>query len=204
MLEIPVTARIPQPEEMAHRHDIEELLLKRKKALIVQGYRLTPNNNRKIPYAFQAEININNSKLWSLVLALAALLPAEVCLEYSLDDESVFSTDYLSKALVFEKLRNFETELVQDCVLAFSLSAHSVSALTELMVTSSKYIRFSGNDLEKFVQVMAQFKLQEIPELAFIDEYPKITEPLKKFIPSSRRPEDVVWSLNRTFGLEDM
>lgn len=203
MLELPVTARIPEPEEMSHRHDIEELLSKRKRALIVEGYRLTVNSNRKIPYAFQAEININNSKLWSLVLALAEMLPAEICLEYSLDDESTFGTDYLSKALIFEKLRGFETELVRDCALSFTFSAHSMSALTEIIVTSSKYIRFSGNDREKFLQIMSQFTLKEIPELAFIDEYPKMTEPLKKFIPTSRRPEDVVWSLNRALGIEE-
>ncbi|MGN6495377.1 MAG: hypothetical protein ACTHLE_25545 [Agriterribacter sp.] len=203
MLELPVTARIPEPEEMSHRHDIEELLLRRKKALIVEGYRLTVNNNRKIPYAFQAEININNSGLWSLVMSLAEMLPAEICLEYSLDDESTFGTDYLSKALIFEKLRSFETELVQDCALAFTLSAHSALALSEIIVTSSKYIRFSGNDKEKFLQIMSAFTLKEIPELAFIDEYPKITEPLKKFIPTSRRPEDVIWSLNRAWGIEE-
>lgn len=202
MLELPVTARVPLPEEMEHRHDIEELLSKRKKAKIVEGYKLTLNSNPKIPYLFQAEININNSTLWDIVIALGKLLPPEICLEYSLHDEETFSTDYLSKEWIFERLQGFKTELVQDCSLAFTLSAHSAAELIEVIVTSSKYIRFSGNDKERLLQVMDAFSLKEIPGLAFIDEYPQIKEPLKKFIASSRRPEDVIWSLNRVFNIE--
>ena len=70
MLELPVTVRIPLPEEMPHRQDIEELLLKRKKAVITEGYKITPNTIRQLSYAFQAEININNSNLWNLTLSL--------------------------------------------------------------------------------------------------------------------------------------
>ncbi|MBX3255212.1 MAG: hypothetical protein KF862_13820 [Chitinophagaceae bacterium] len=202
MLEIPVTARVPEAREMDHRPDIEELLLKRKRALIVEGYKLTPYNNPKIPYRFQAEININNSRLWDLITELATLLPPEIVLEYSLDNEATYATEQVSRTGVLQTLSRFERELTQDCTLAFTLASHTAQGLTEIIITSSKYIRFSGNDTNPFSAIMKNFSLREIPALAFIDEYPQIVEPLKKFIPSSRRPEDVIWSLNRAFNIE--
>ncbi|MBX2924525.1 MAG: hypothetical protein KF746_20155 [Chitinophagaceae bacterium] len=202
MLEIPITARVPEAWELPHRPDIEELLLKRQKALIMEGYKLTESNNAKVPYTFQAEININNSKLWHLITELATLLPPEIVLEYSFNDEATYLTEPVSKAEALQTLSRFETELTGDCALAFSLSSHTAQGLTEIIITSSKYIRFSGNDKSLFSNIMKNFALNEIPALAFIDEYPQIIEPLKKFIPSSRRPEDVIWSLNRAFNIE--
>ncbi|HTN09131.1 hypothetical protein [Agriterribacter sp.] len=202
MLELPVTVRIPLAGEMPHRPDIEELLLKRKKAAITEGYKITPNTTRQLSFAFQAEININNSKLWRFVLALAHLLPEEICCEYGLSGEETVTTAYFSKDMVLQKLAAYQTELTQDCVLEFNLYAHTVNALTEINVTTLKYIRFSGSDKNAFLQCMQDFNLVEIPLLAFADDYPKIVEPLRKFIATARRPEDVIWLLNRAFGIE--
>jgi hypothetical protein len=77
-----------------------------------------------------------------------------------------------------------------------------MNELTEIIITPVKYIRFLGSNKEGFLQCMRNFKLTEIPGIAFVDEYPNITEPLQKFISTARRPEDVIWSLNRAFGIE--
>lgn len=202
MLELPITIRVPLPEEMEHRADIEELLARRKKANIIQGYKLTDTVSPRMPYTFQADININNSLLWNLVLSLSALLPEDICCSYgSTDDESI-TTDYLAKANVLQKLMPYKEELTKDCTLEFSLFAHSPEGLTEIIITSFKYIRYSGKNKTAFFDRLQQFQLKEITDLAFVDEYPKIIGPLKKFLPQSRRPEDVIWSLNRSFGIE--
>ncbi len=202
MLELPVTVRIPLPGEMPHRPDIEELLLKRKKAQITEGYKITPNTIRQLSYTFQAEININNSNLWNLMLALLNLLPEEICCEYSLNEDETVTTEYFPQATVLQKISPYRQELTQDCALQLNLYAHTMNELTEIIITSAKYIRFSGSNKEGFLQRMRNFDLTEIPGIAFIDEYPKIVEPLRKFIASARRPEDVIWSLNRAFGIE--
>ena len=202
MLELPITIRVPLPEEMEHRADIEELLARRKKANIIQGYKLTDTVSPRMPYTFQAEVNINNSLLWNLVLSLSALFPEDICCSYgSTDDESI-TTDYLAKANVLQKLMPYKEELTKDCTLEFSLFAHSPEGLTEIIITSFKYIRYSGKNRTAFLDRLQQFQLKEISDLAFVDEYPKIIGPLKKFLPQSRRPEDVIWSLNRSFGIE--
>lgn len=202
MLELPVTIRVPLPEEMEHRPDIDELLFRRSKAAIVEGFKLTDNYTPRIPYSFQAEININNSRLWELLQALIQFLPGEIICQYNMEQDEPVATDYLSLETVIEKLLPHKQELVQDCAMEFCLYAHTAKGLIEIIVTAFKYIRFSGIDKEAFLKCMQQFNLEEVDGIAFVDEFPKITEPLRKFIPSARRSEDVIWSLNRSFGIE--
>lgn len=202
MLELPVTVRIPYPDEMPHRPDIEELLLKRKNANITEGYKITPNPTRQLSFGFQAEININNSRLWNLMLALLNLLPEHICCEYGLNEEEAVTTDYFPKDQVLQKISPYRQELTQECSLQLNLYAHTMDELTEIIITPVKYIRFMGSNKECFLQCMRNFKLREIPGIAFIDEYPNIREPLRKFISTARRPEDVIWSLNRAFDIE--
>ncbi|MFT3702302.1 MAG: hypothetical protein QM802_08030 [Agriterribacter sp.] len=204
MLELPITVRVPLPEEMPHRDDIEALLYKRSKAKIIQGYTINDNANPKMPYSFQAEININNSSLWELMLALAGFLPEQICCTYCISDEDSITTAYFPKTFVLQQLNVFKSELSQDCALEFSLFAHAPEGLTEIIVTSYKYLRYAGKNKNDFLKCMKTFQLNEIPGLAFVDEYPKITEPLKKFFPTSRRPEDVIWSLNKNFRIENV
>lgn len=203
MLELPATIRVPLAEELPHRDDIDILLARREKALIEEGYKLTLNTNAKLNWHFHAEININNSRLWKLFLALVEDLPAQLYCEYSYSDDEPLSSDYFSKVELIQTLSAFEQELVQDTSLQFSLVSNQTSALTEIAVTLCKYIRFTGSDIDSFKKHMKTFNLKEIPELSFVDEHPYLTEPLRKFVPKARRSEDVIWSLNRLFGIDD-
>ena len=58
MLELPVTIRLPRRGEMRHRTDLDELMEKRKEALIVQGYDLKDNKTPQLPHNFYAAINV--------------------------------------------------------------------------------------------------------------------------------------------------
>ncbi|MBC8034190.1 MAG: hypothetical protein H7Y03_08600 [Chitinophagaceae bacterium] len=199
MLQLPPTIRAPRPEEMPERQDIEQLLAKRKTAKIAEGFRLELNKTPQLPFVFFAEINIDNPRLWSLFLALAATFPESVNVQYSLYEEELFISDLFPKEQVVEELATLQQELTQDGTLVFGLLTHTKQALVELQVTESKYIKFWGIDQPGFLSCMASFQLKEITGLEFIDEYPKVVEPLKRFIPSSRPPEDVIWKLDRTF-----
>jgi len=201
MLQLPVTIRVPLPEEMPDRDDLEALLWKRQKARIEPGYKITLNSITQLRYTFQAEINIDNHRLWDLVMALSALLPEEIYCEYGLQQEEVVTTAYMLKTKLLSELSKYKQELTQDGFLLFTLLSNTKTELLEITVTESKYIRFSGSDKQSFIQCMQSFQLPEIDDLAFVDEYPSVTEPLRKFIPTARRPEDVVWSLNRFFGI---
>jgi hypothetical protein len=48
---------------------------------------------------------------------------------------------------------------------------------------------------------MQKAGLKEARYLGFIDEFPKIIEPLKKFVPSAKKPAEVITRLNSIFGV---
>jgi hypothetical protein len=199
MLELPITIRIPKPWEMPHRTDIDELLYKRKNALIVQGFEWKDNRTPQLPYSFSATINVDNSKLWALFLALSEEFPQEANVVYGYSEEEAVTSKSLSKEKILLELSKFQTELSKDGRLAFGLINHTKSSLVELTITESKYVKFWGVNKESFLECMKKFNIPQQRGLEFIDEYPKIVEPLKKFLPASKKPEEVIKYLDGVF-----
>jgi hypothetical protein len=203
MLELPVTIRVPLPEEMPHREDIEEILQKRKQARIQEGFTYAPNDTQQLPFTFYAAVNVNNSRLWEVFSALTALFPdEELSCVYGLHEEEPVSTNYFSKEHVLTTLEKYSTELAQDAALEFGILLHTKQSLTELFVTESKYIKFWGSDKEAFMKLMIDFDIPQVPKLAFVDEYPKITMPLRSFVPSAKHPESVIRGLDSAFEVD--
>jgi len=177
-------------------------LEKRKSANITEGYTMRPNETRQLPFSFYGEININNSRLWDLFMALSELFPKEICCVYGLYEDEAVTTGNFPKSELLKVLLDYKQELTQDCFLEFGILYHSRHELIEIFVSESKYIRYWGSDRNSFLQCMKEFGLSEIPKLAFIDDYPKIVEPLKKFLPTAKRPEEVIRGLDRAFNVQ--
>lgn len=203
MLELPITIRIPSDEELGDRPDItEEILFKRRKAKILEGYTLILNENPRLPYRFQAMINIDNSRLWSLFQALAATLPDKVSCVYGLYEEEQVTTALLQKQFVLDVLEKFREELTQECALEAGLLFQVKGILLELSISESKYLRYWGAELERFRQLMRSYRLDEIEGLEFIDEYPKIVTPLRELVRGARAPETVIYHLDQAFHID--
>lgn len=203
MLILPPTITIPSAEDLYPREDAIEILAKRASANITQGFTVRNNKTAQLPYTFLAEININNDKLWNVFIALATDMPVEICCMYGLPDseDDITTTGYFTKTDVLNTLSKYRTELTMDATIEFGLLYQTKQLLSEVFVSESKYIKFWGNDKEKFLQHMQTFGLQQINDLAFVDEYPKIVLPLQKFIPTATRPAEVIRNLNRSFGI---
>lgn len=202
MLELPLTVRIPTDQELDYRPDLDEILMKRRRANIREGYKLVMNDNPRLPYRFQATINIDNSSLWELFLELAETLPANVSCVYGLFEDESVTTMSLKKEFVLRELSRYETELTQDCLLEFGLLFHQKDLLVELNVSESKYIRYWGIELERFKRLMNSFDLPADDKLEFIDEYPKTVLPLREVLPDSKAPETVVYYLDDAFRVD--
>lgn len=203
MLELPVTIRVPLPEEMPHREDIEEILQKRKQARIQEGFMYTPNDTQQLPFTFYAAINVNNSRLWQVFSALTQLFPdEELSCVYGLTEEEPVTTGYFAKAHVLATLEKYRTELAQDASLEFGLLYHTKETLIELFVTESKYIKFWGSDRPALIRLMLEFGIPQAQHLAFIDEYPKISMPLRNFVPAAKHPESVIRGLDSAFEID--
>jgi hypothetical protein len=101
MVELPPTLRAPRIDEVPKNSSALERLKQIEKANIVQGYKLLQNNEseeqQQMPFNFYAEVNIDNSKLWELLISLSKELPDVASLIFGYEGEEPCYGDYLDK-----------------------------------------------------------------------------------------------------------
>ena len=89
-LELPLTSRPPEMDEVPMNSSVKERLELRKTANIVEGFKILPKDNNpeheELAFNFYAEINIDNSRLWNLILELSKQLPDEISLIFNHSD----------------------------------------------------------------------------------------------------------------------
>lgn len=202
MLKLPITVRIPADDELDYRPDIDEILFRRRKAKIIEGYSLEMNENPRMPYRFQATVNIDNDRLWALFLTLAETLPGQVSCTYGIYEEDSMTTPLLQKDFVLKELEKYEEELTQECQLEAGILYQKRDILIELNISASKYIRYWGAELERFRLLMKSFDLPLVEGLEFIDEYPKIVTPLRELDRKAKAPETVLYHLDQAFRVD--
>lgn len=182
-LELPITLRVPLPNEVPMEESVLANIKKSQTAKIVEGYTLklkdTNPEHLDLEFEFYSQINIDNSRLWKLFIELTNFLPNKVTLlSGHIDDEEMNYGNYSNKTEVVNFLINYEKELKSDTFLKFGLLYHSDDELTEVFVDETKYIKFWGSNRNKFEMLMHTFELTNIDDLEFIDEYPKVRHPL--------------------------
>ena len=180
-LVLPKTIRFPEENEVPMNSSVLERLRESKNANIVPGYvfKLKDDNpdNIDLPFEFYAEINIDNPQLWSLIITLSEeTLPENCALIFGYIDSEINYGFYENKFEILKYLEDYKTELIHDTLLIWGLIYHDNENLTEIYVDESKYLKYWGNNEEKFRNIMNQFNLSEIENLEFIDEYPKVRE----------------------------
>ncbi|QNR25126.1 hypothetical protein [Croceimicrobium hydrocarbonivorans] len=180
MLELPPTVRIPREDETPPDKSVRERLKKYTTANIVEGYSLSKNlkTSDSPLFDFYAEINVNNSRLWNLVSNLASLFPENLSLIFGYDSDHLFYGNYREKHSILTEIEPFKRELVQDGFMEWGLIYHDENRLVEIFVKGPKYLQCWGDNLQAFLEIIETFGLNEIPNLEFIDEYPKVIESL--------------------------
>lgn len=186
MIELPKTIRPARFDEIPKKSIAFERLQKFDSAKIIEGYtfKLNEENNEelnKIPFKFYSEININNSRLWSLVVALTDLLPDVSSLIIGYSESELNYCEYKTKTDLIKNLEKYKTELTEDAFLEWGMVYSDKESLTEVFITDSKYIRFWGGDIDGFKEIMTKFSLKQVNDIEFIDEYPKVRESLSSF-----------------------
>lgn len=184
-LELPVTLRPPELDEVPKNAAIIERLELRKSAKIVEGFKILPKDvnpvHEELTFNFYAEININNSRLWSLVLELGQQLPDEISLIFNHIDCEPEYGKYTDRKQTLDFLANYEKEIVADTYINLGMIFHTDTELIEIFIPESKYIKFWGVDKELFLSSMKKFNLRQIDDIEFVDEYPKVRQPLRLF-----------------------
>ncbi len=202
-LELPITLRPPEMEEVPMNSSVKERLELRKTAKIVEGFKILPKDNNpeheELAFNFYAEININNSRLWNLILELTNQLPDEISLIFNHSDCEPEYGKYSDKNQTLEFLAKYETEIISDTFIDIGMIFHSDSELIEIFVPESKYIKFWGIDQQSFLESMNKFDLKEIEGIEFVDEYPKVREPLRLFNENTTDSNEMIELLRTSF-----
>jgi len=181
-LELPKTIRFLNQDEIPNNPSVLKRWEESKVANIVQGYTLKLNENNPenelIGFNFFAEINIDNSNLWNLVLALSETLPDVTAVLFGHIDFDLNYGNYEEKGGILEFVCQYKKEITQDAFISFGLIYNDDENLVEIFIDESKYIKYWGVDENFFREIMNGFGLNEIENLEFVDEYPKVREVL--------------------------
>jgi hypothetical protein len=167
--------RPPRADEYPSGTDIAKIDALREAAKIVPGFRLREAGDDR----FMAEVNVDVDRLWETFEALAFVLPEPISGIVGVKDEEPMFGEYADKAAVLAALHGVRDELCHDGFLAFGVIHQTPTANEEVFVTSAKYLRVWGADLPRLRAIMTRVGLREIPELAFIDEFPIVSETLR-------------------------
>ena len=203
-LVLPKTIRFPEENEVPMNSSVLERLRESKNASIVPGYVFKPNDdnpdNIDLPFEFYAEINIDNPQLWSLIITLSEeTLPENCALIFGYIDSEINYGFYENKFEILKYLEDYKTELIHDTLLIWGLIYHDNENLTEIYVDESKYLKYWGNNEEKFRNIMNQFNLSEIENLEFIDEYPKVRENINLHFENITETGELIETLRQTY-----
>jgi hypothetical protein len=135
-------------------------------------------------FSLFAEINIDFDRMLNLVEYLIIIIPNE---EVSViighrDDEPTF-LPYISKHRCIDLLRQYRFYLANDGNVEFGIMHRTKDAHSEVFVKSFKYIQYWGKAKGRFLEVMNLFKLDNLPDMEFIDSWPVVTESLTTIHP---------------------
>jgi hypothetical protein len=199
-LELPITIRTARIDELPYSDDLAERIQNRFSAKIVEGYTLQENPTTELPFKFYSEINIDNSKLWTLFNVLLYTFPDTVSFIFGHSDEEPIYSSYRDRFEISNKLKQLESELTQDGFIEFGIIYHDKDLLIEVFVDRTKYIKYWGRDYETFNNIMTEFNLMKIDDLNFIDEFPLATEALTSFVPNAIPTFELIEQLKNEFA----
>jgi hypothetical protein len=199
MLQLPPTLRTPRIDEVPNYSGVLDKFSEIKNSNIEEGYIFHENLTSEYPFKFFAEINIDNSKLWTIFVDLLLDMPNDLSCIYNLLDNDPKHSVYRAKDEILECLENYKTELVQDCRLEFGLISNTEIALEEVFISSVKYLKYWGINDNSFRQKMHKHGLVEISKIKFIDEFPYVIEPLTLFNSNVKDSNIVIEEIDNFF-----
>jgi hypothetical protein len=196
---LPPTIRTARPDEVPKDKKILNRIAEREHANIVEGYTLKLNPSEELPFAFSAEINIDNNRLWLLFKTLILQLLEEIaCIYHHIDDEPTYGI-YTDKFAVVNTLEQYKIEIAQDGFIEIGVIFNNEEFLEEAFVKRVKYIQYWGMDQIRFENTMHEFELYQLDNINFMDEYPLTTESLKTYNPAVNDTEELLEEFDKLF-----
>ena len=200
-LVLPDSIRLLRPDEVP-LHDDRDKILERVAAghreRFVAGYVLT--DTAKPGYTAYAEVNVHAPAVWHLFRSLVTrLLPEHAALLIGVKDEPLHYRPYRSKVSLLAALEPYGHELARDSFVQFGLIWQRSGKTEEVFVEPAKYFKVWTNRPTVLVQDLAESGLPRADSLAFLDEYPHVSEPVSH-PPEMYRYEELIERVLRADG----
>lgn len=203
MIELPQTIRPARFDEIEAGSATDNRLQQLATANIVEGYSLMDNNetdkDKRLPFEFYAEINVNNSRLWKVIMALSDELPDVASIVFGYPGATPFYGNYVYKSDLLEEIKIYQREFSKDPFIEWGILISDKNQLIEIYIPDAKFIKFWGVDKDSFQKVMTRLDLFETKNIEYIDEYPIIREPLSKFDILAKPPKKIVEMLFKKY-----
>jgi hypothetical protein len=192
-LSFPKGVRFACPEEIPSCTD--EVLERIRNARITTGW--CEREGEEGRFRAYIEANVHATALWAVFEALAEnLLPDVAVPIIGWNDPDPVMGPSTDKASALATLRPHAESLQHDGSLEFGLIFQSRGLIEEIFVGPTKYLQIWTNDDQAAKAVLDSFGILKEENLAFLDEYPRVTEPVAD-LPTT---EEVILSIRSAFG----
>lgn len=198
MYKLPLGISIPLVEDYPKGEDVNTINRERQAANINEGFTLKDITDKK--YNVFAEVNIDCDELWMLFKSLAEnLLPEEAYGIIGVKGEEVTLSDFTDKAKIINIYEDFKFEICNDGFIQCGIAYYNEDSLTEILITSFKYLQIWSSDKYKLIDVLESFNLYEEVGLKFIDEFPVISYSLSEKNEKAKNFLDIINNISEKF-----
>jgi hypothetical protein len=177
-LVFPPSVRLMRPEEVPvhdDRHSILADVVKAHATTFTTGYVISETGRAEFPA--YAEVNVHAPGLWALVCHLSeALLPERAALMIGMKDDRLRHCPYRWKTALLQVLAPFGEPLSRDGFVQFGLIWQRSGVTDEIFVEPAKYLKVWTTRRAELERVLQAHRLPRVETLAFVDEYPRVTE----------------------------
>jgi hypothetical protein len=172
----PEGVRFPRDDEFPAGYEADRERLAR--ARLTTGYVRREHAGAGFRAFFEA--NVHAPQLWAAFRTLAeALLPAVAAPIVGVKDEDPILGPYTTRAAALAVLEPHARHLQHDGFLEFGLIYQVAGVTEEVFVRNVKYLQVWTNHPDRAVETFASLGLPEVPDLQFIDQFPRVSESLQ-------------------------
>lgn len=141
-------------------------------------------------YTAYFEVNVHAPRIWQVVRDIAeAILPEAAAPIVGVKEEDPVLGPYTTRDAAIAVFEPFVEFLQHDGFIEFGLIFQRDGHTEEVFVESVKYLKIWTNQPATVQAVLWKHALPEVPDLKFIDEYPRVSESLQTAQGNARWPE---------------
>lgn len=131
------------------------------------------------PYAALIEANVHAPSMWPVFREVAETIlpPSAAPIVGVKGDEPTFGP-YTTREAALDVLAGYHEHLVHDGLMEFGVIFQWQGRTEEVFVPAAKYFRIWTNHPDAVRAVLVRHGLPEVERLAFLDEYPRVSETL--------------------------